>query len=110
MRFLTCLFNCVFQLPDRFKFAPEMEGYIEEFLSSCEDSERQLAVMIGFSTLTNQGNPVFSSSSRVVRHLQPVVLQKYVDWLKDMFLRPDFDCCLDFSSSRQKQNKENANM
>ncbi|KAM8991491.1 myb-binding protein 1A [Ara ararauna] len=98
------------QLPDRFKFAPEMEGYIEEFLSSCDDSERQLAVMIGFSTLTNQGNPVFSSSSRVVRHLQPVVLQKYVDWLKDMFLRPDLDCCLDFSSNRQKQNKENANI
>ncbi|NXD68008.1 MBB1A protein, partial [Eolophus roseicapillus] len=98
------------QLPDRFKFAPEMEGYIEEFLSSCDDSERQLAVMIGFSTLTNQGNPVFSSSSRVVRHLQPVVLQKYVDWLKEMFLRPDLDCCLDFSSNRQKQNKENANI
>ncbi|XP_033924916.1 myb-binding protein 1A [Melopsittacus undulatus] len=98
------------QLPDRSKFAPEMEGYIEEFLSSCDDSERQLAVMIGFSTLTNQGNPVFSSSSRVVKHLQPLALQKYVDWLKDMFLRPDFDCCLDFSSNRQKQNKENANI
>ncbi|XP_010022332.1 PREDICTED: myb-binding protein 1A-like protein, partial [Nestor notabilis] len=98
------------QLPDRFKFAPEMEGYIEEFLSSCDDSERQLTVMIGFSTLTNQGNPVFSSSSRVVRHLQPVVLQQYVGWLKDMFLRPDFDCCLDFCSNRQKQNQENANV
>uniref|UniRef100_A0A8B9FDM5 MYB binding protein 1a n=1 Tax=Amazona collaria TaxID=241587 RepID=A0A8B9FDM5_9PSIT len=98
------------QLPDRFKFAPEMEGYIEEFLNGCDDSERQLAVMIGFSTLTNQGNPVFSSSSRVVRHLQPVVLQKYVDWLKDMFLRPDLDCCLDFSSNRQKQNKENTDL
>ncbi|KFQ69103.1 Myb-binding protein 1A-like, partial [Phaethon lepturus] len=95
------------QLPDRFKFAPEMEGYIDEFLNSCDDPERQLAVVIGFSTLTNQGYPVFSSSSRVVRHLQPVALQKYVDWLKDMFLRPDFDCCLDFSSNRQKQNQEN---
>ncbi|XP_052659771.1 myb-binding protein 1A isoform X1 [Harpia harpyja] len=98
------------QLPDRFKFAPEMEGYIDEFLNSCDDLERQLAVMIGFSTLTNQGYPVLSSSSRVVRHLQPVALQKYVDWLKDMFLRPDFDCCLDFSSNRQKQNQENVNI
>ncbi|NXF29655.1 MBB1A protein, partial [Nyctibius bracteatus] len=98
------------QLPDRFKFAPEMEGYVDEFLSRCDDLERQLAVMIGFSTLTNQGSPVFSSSSRVVRHLQPVALQKYVEWLKDMFLRPDFDCCLDFSSNRQKQNQENVNM
>lgn len=87
-----------------------MEGYIDEFLNSCDDLERQLAVMIGFSTLTNQGYPVFSSSSRVVRHLQPVALQKYIDWLKDMFLRPDFDCCLDFSSNRQKQNQENVNM
>ncbi|KAM6239199.1 myb-binding protein 1A [Spheniscus humboldti] len=98
------------QLPDRFKFAPEMEGYIDEFLNSCDDVERQLAVMIGFSTLTNQGYPVLSSSSRVVRHLQPVALQKYIGWLKDMFLRPDFDCCLDFSSNRQKQTQENLNI
>ncbi|CAM9707312.1 unnamed protein product [Bubo scandiacus] len=98
------------QLPDRFKFAPEMEGYIDEFLSSCDDPERQLAVMIGFSTLTNQGYPVLSSSSRVVKHLQPVALQNYIDWLKDMFLRPDFDCCLDFSSNRQKQNQGNVNI
>ncbi|KFP21103.1 Myb-binding protein 1A-like, partial [Egretta garzetta] len=94
------------QLPDRFKFAPEMEGYVDEFLNRCDDLERQLTVMIGFSTLTNQGYPVLSSSSRVVRHLQPVALQKYVDWLKHMFLRPDLDCCLDFSSNRQKQNQE----
>ncbi|KFP86257.1 Myb-binding protein 1A-like, partial [Apaloderma vittatum] len=98
------------QLPDRFKFAPEMEGYIDEFLNNCDDQERQLAVIIGFSTLTNRGYPVFSSSSRVVGHLQPAALQKYVDWLKDMFLRPDFDCCLDFSSNRQKQNQENGNI
>ncbi|NXX86138.1 MBB1A protein, partial [Urocolius indicus] len=97
------------QLPDRFKFAPEMEGYIDEFLSSCDDPERQMAVMIGFSTLTNQGYPVLSSSSRVVRHLQPVVLHRYLEWLKDMFLRPDLGSCLDFSSNRQKQNKGNVN-
>ncbi|XP_010189976.1 PREDICTED: myb-binding protein 1A, partial [Mesitornis unicolor] len=97
-------------LPDRFKFAPEMEGYVDEFLKSCDDPERQLAVMIGFSTLTNQGYSVFSSSSRVVRHLQPMALQKYIDWLKNMFLRPDLDCCLDFSSNRQKQNQENVNI
>ncbi|XP_068010581.1 myb-binding protein 1A [Melanerpes formicivorus] len=98
------------QLPDRFKFAPEMEGYVDEFLSSCDDLEKQLAVIIGFSTLTNQGYPVFSSSSRVVKHLQPVALQKYVEWLKDMFLRPDLDCCLDFSSNRQKQSREGVNI
>ncbi|XP_027301758.3 myb-binding protein 1A [Anas platyrhynchos] len=97
------------QLPDRFKFAPEMEAYVDAFLNSCDDPERQLAVMIGFSTLTNQGYPVVPSIWRVVRHLQPVALQKYIDWLKDMFLRPDLSCCLDFSTSRQKQNPENVN-
>lgn len=87
-----------------------MEGYIDTFLSGCDDPERQLAVMMGFSTLTNQGKPVLLSTSRVVRHLQAVALQKYICWLKDMFLRPDLDCCLDFSSNRQKQNRENADM
>uniref|UniRef100_A0A8B9QJM8 MYB binding protein 1a n=1 Tax=Apteryx owenii TaxID=8824 RepID=A0A8B9QJM8_APTOW len=98
------------QLPDRFKFAPEMEAYVDAFLNSCDDPEKQLAVMIGFSTLTNQGYPVVPSIWRVVRHLQPVALQKYISWLKDMFLRPDLDCCLDFSTNRQKQNQENVNI
>ncbi|XP_015502293.1 myb-binding protein 1A [Parus major] len=93
-----------------FKFAAEMEGYIDTFLRGCDDPERQLAVMMGFSTLTNQGRPVLLSASRVVRHLQAVALQKYICWLKDMFLRPDLDCCLDFSSNRRKQNRENADI
>jgi len=87
-----------------------MEAYVDKFLTSCDDPERQLAVMIGFSTLTNQGYPVVPSVWRVVRHLQPVALQKYIDWLKDMFLKPDLGCCLDFSTNRQKQNQENKNM
>uniref|UniRef100_A0A8C5X1H0 MYB binding protein 1a n=1 Tax=Malurus cyaneus samueli TaxID=2593467 RepID=A0A8C5X1H0_9PASS len=98
------------QFPQGFKFAAEMEGYIDTFLSSCDDPERQLAVMMGFSTLTSQGKPVMLSTSRVVRHLQTVALQKFINWLKDMFLRPDLDCCLDFSSNRQKQNRENADI
>ncbi|XP_053864584.1 myb-binding protein 1A [Malaclemys terrapin pileata] len=98
------------QLPDRFKFAPEMETYVNSFLEGCDDPEKQLAVMIGFSTLTNQGYPVVPSFWKVVKHLQPAALLKYVDWLKRMFLRPDFDCCLDFTTSRQKQNQEKVNM
>ncbi|NXL13773.1 MBB1A protein, partial [Setophaga kirtlandii] len=98
------------QSPQGFKFAAEMEGYIDTFLSGCDDPERQLAVMMGFSTLTNQGRPVLLSASRVVRHLQAVALQKYISWLKDMFLRPDLDCCLEFSSNRQKQNRQNADI
>ncbi|RLV95852.1 hypothetical protein DV515_00012789 [Chloebia gouldiae] len=93
-----------------FKFAAEMEGYIDTFLSGCDDPERQLAVMMGFSTLTNQGRPVLLSASRVVKHLQAVALQKYISWLKDMFLSPDLDCCLDFSSNRQKQNRQNVDI
>ncbi|NXF83642.1 MBB1A protein, partial [Sclerurus mexicanus] len=96
------------QFPQGHKFAAEMEGYIDKFLSDCDDPDRQLAVVMGFSTLTHQGKPVWLSASRVVRHLQAVALQKYVDWLKDMFLRPDLDCCLDFLGNRQKQNRENA--
>ncbi|KAM7033257.1 myb-binding protein 1A [Acridotheres tristis] len=96
------------QFPQGFKFATEMEGYIDTFLSGCDDPERQLAVMMGFSTLTNQGRPVLLSASKVVRHLQAVALKKYICWLKDMFLRPDLDCCLDFSSNRKKQNRDNA--
>ncbi|XP_056362762.1 myb-binding protein 1A [Oenanthe melanoleuca] len=98
------------QSPQGFKFAAEMEGYIDTFLSGCDDPERQLAVMLGFSTLTNQGKPVLLSASKVVRHLQAVALKKYICWLKDMFLRPDLDSCLDFSSNRQKQNRENADI
>uniref|UniRef100_A0A8C3J0T9 MYB binding protein 1a n=1 Tax=Chrysemys picta bellii TaxID=8478 RepID=A0A8C3J0T9_CHRPI len=98
------------QLPDRFKFAPEMETYVNSFLEGCDDPEKQLAVMIGFSTLTNQGYPVVPSFWKVVKHLQPAALLKYVDWLKRMFLRPDFDCCLDFTTIRQKQNQEKVNM
>ncbi|XP_059721876.1 myb-binding protein 1A [Haemorhous mexicanus] len=98
------------QSPQGFKFVAEMEGYIDTFLSGCDDPERQLAVMMGFSTLTHQGRPVLLSASRVVRHLQVVALQKYICWLKDMFLRPDLDCCLDFSSNRHKQNRQNADI
>lgn len=87
-----------------------METYVDSFLEGCVDPEKQLAVMIGFSTLTNQGYPVVPSFWKVVKHLQPAVLLKYVDWLKRMFLRPDVDCCLDFTTSRQKQNQEKVNM
>ncbi|XP_070305833.1 myb-binding protein 1A-like protein [Salvelinus sp. IW2-2015] len=94
------------QLPDRFKFAPEMETYIGDFLQGCDDPEKQLAVMVAFSLLTNQGYPVVPSFWRVVQHLQPTALQSYVDWLKDMFLNPRLDSCLDFSTRRQKENQE----
>ena len=59
------------QKPDRFKLAPEMDVFVSDFLQGCEDADRQLAVMVGFSSLTNQGNPVLPSVWRVVQHLRP---------------------------------------
>uniref|UniRef100_A0A8C9TZV3 MYB binding protein (P160) 1a n=1 Tax=Scleropages formosus TaxID=113540 RepID=A0A8C9TZV3_SCLFO len=94
------------QLPDRFKFAPEMETRVAEFLTGCSDAEKQLAVMVAFSTLTNQGYPVVPSFWKVVQNLRPAVLRRYVDWLKDTFCRPQLDSCLDFSTRRQRENQE----
>ncbi|XP_051847497.1 myb-binding protein 1A [Antechinus flavipes] len=91
------------QLPSRFKFAPEMEKYVGSFLEGCPDPEKQLAVLVAFSSLTNQGYPVVPSLWPVVRHLQPEALERYCRWLRDMFLRPDLGRCLEFSTSRQKK-------
>lgn len=94
------------QKPDRFKLAPEMEVYVSDFLQGCQDPDKQLAVMVGFSSLTNQGYPVVPSVWRVVQHLQPVALQQYVAWLKKMFLQPQQDELLDVSIHKQKGNRE----
>ncbi|GAA6232071.1 myb-binding protein 1A [Lates japonicus] len=94
------------QKPDRFKLAPEMDVYVSDFLQGCQDSDKQLAVMVGFSLLTNQGYPVVPSVWRVVQHLQPAALQSYVEWLKDTFLQPQLDKLLDFSTRKQKDSQE----
>ncbi|XP_061105815.1 myb-binding protein 1A-like protein [Conger conger] len=94
------------QLPDRFKFSPEMETYVGDFLQGCADPEKQLAVILGFTKLTNQGYPVVPSFWRVVQHLEPSVLRSYVDWLKGMFTHPQLETCLDFSTRRQQENQE----
>ncbi|XP_067864053.1 myb-binding protein 1A-like protein isoform X2 [Heptranchias perlo] len=98
------------QLPDRFRFAPEMEKYVDSFLESTQDPEKQFMVITRFTCLTNQGYPVIPSYWKVVRHLQPSVLLNYVDWLKNMFISPDLDACIDFSTKRQKENKERAGL
>ncbi|XP_060115023.1 myb-binding protein 1A [Heteronotia binoei] len=98
------------QLPDRFKFAPEMEAYVSAFLEGCPDAEKQVAVMVGFSTLTNQGHPIVPTFWKVVRHLLPTALLEYISWLKDMFLDPDLDSCVDFATKRQKQNEKQSHV
>ncbi|KAM6907010.1 myb-binding protein 1A-like protein [Xenentodon cancila] len=92
--------------PDRFKLAPEMDNFVSDFLKGCEDSEKQLAVIVGFSSVTNHGHPAMPSTWRVVQHLQPAALQGYVDWLKDMFLQPQMDKLLDYSTRKQKDKQE----
>lgn len=99
-------FVFVSQKPDRFKLAPEMDVYVSDFLQGCQDPDKQLAVMVGFSSLTNQGYPVVPSVWRVVQHLQPAALQQYVAWLKRMFLQPREDELLDFSTHKQECSQE----
>lgn len=95
------------QKPGRFQLAPEMELHVSDFLQACKEPDRQLAVMVGFSSLTNQGYPVVSSAWRVVQHLQPTVLMKYVDWLKSMFLQPQMDTLLEVSKQKDRQDRQN---
>ncbi|KAM9728168.1 myb-binding protein 1A-like protein [Menidia menidia] len=94
------------QKPGRFRLAPEMEAYVAAFLQGCGDPDRQLAVAVGFSSLTNRGCPVVPSAWRAVQHLQPAALRAYVDWLKGMFLQPRMDELLDFSTRKQKDKRE----
>lgn len=100
------IWNFPSQKPDRFKLAPEMDAYVSDFLKGCQEPDKQLAVMVGFSLLTNRGNPVVSPAWRVVQHLQPTALQQYVAWLKRMFLQPRMDELLDFAAHKQKSNQE----
>ncbi|XP_012736920.2 myb-binding protein 1A-like protein [Fundulus heteroclitus] len=94
------------QRPDRFKLAPEMDGFVSDFLQACRDADKQLVVVVSFSSLTNNGYPVVPSVWRVVQHLEPAALQSYVDWLKKMFLQPQMDQLLDFSTRNQKDKQE----
>uniref|UniRef100_A0A8C9ZCH3 MYB binding protein (P160) 1a n=1 Tax=Sander lucioperca TaxID=283035 RepID=A0A8C9ZCH3_SANLU len=94
------------QVTERFKLAPEMDSYVSDFLAGCQDADRQLAGMVGFSSLINKGSPLMPPVWRGVQHLQPAALQHYVEWLKNMFLKPQLDKLLDCSTRKQKDNRE----
>lgn len=95
------------KLPNQFKFAPEMNEYVGAFLESCRaDPERQLAVVVAFTSVTNQGLPVLPTFWRAVRFLSPPALKGYVAWLRTMFLQPDLDSLVDFSTSNQKKAQD----
>lgn len=82
-----------------------MDVFVSDFLEGCRDSDKQLAVMVGFSSLTNRGYPVVPSVWKVVQHFQPAALQGYVEWLKDIFLQPQLDKLLDISTHKKKDSK-----
>ncbi|XP_078121861.1 myb-binding protein 1A-like protein [Sander vitreus] len=94
------------QKAERFKLAPEMDSYVSDFVAGCQDGDRQLAGMVGFSSLINKGSPLMPPVWRGVQHLQPAALQHYVEWLKNMFLKPQLDKLLDCSTRKQKDNRE----
>uniref|UniRef100_A0A673V5K9 MYB binding protein 1a n=1 Tax=Suricata suricatta TaxID=37032 RepID=A0A673V5K9_SURSU len=95
------------KLPNQFKFAPEMNEYVGAFLEGCrDDPERQLAVVVAFTSVTNQGLPVLPTFWRVVKFLSPSALKGYVAWLRAMFLQPDLDSLVDFSTSNQKKAQD----
>ncbi|XP_036988912.2 myb-binding protein 1A isoform X2 [Artibeus jamaicensis] len=95
------------KFPSQFKFAPEMNEYVGTFLEGCrDDPERQLAVMVAFTSVTNQGLPIVPTFWRVVRFLSGSALKGYVAWLRDMFLKPDLDALVDFSTGNQKKAQD----
>ncbi|XP_007177478.3 myb-binding protein 1A isoform X2 [Balaenoptera acutorostrata] len=95
------------KLPSQFKFAPEMNEYVGAFLKGCQDDpERQLALVVGFTSVTNQGLPVVPTFWRVMQFLSPPALKGYVAWLRDMFLQPNLDSLVDFSTNNQKKAQD----
>ncbi|XP_049326442.1 myb-binding protein 1A-like protein [Astyanax mexicanus] len=96
------------QLPDRFKFSPEMDVLVNSFMQSCKEPEKQLTVVLAFTQLTNQGYPVVPSFWKVLEHMNPTALKTYVEWLKEAFCRPQLDKCLEFSTRKQREGQETA--
>ncbi|KAL1779119.1 myb-binding protein 1A [Sigmodon hispidus] len=90
-----------------FKFIPEITAYVNTFLEGCQDDpKRQFAVIVAFTSITNQGLPVMPTFWRVTRLLSAEALQSYVAWLQDMFLQPDLESLVDFSTAIQKRLQE----
>ncbi|XP_037351256.1 myb-binding protein 1A [Talpa occidentalis] len=95
------------KLPNQSKFGAEMNEYVSAFLQGCpDDPERQLATVVAFTSVTNQGLPVMPTYWRVVQFLSAPALRGYATWLRDMFLRPDLDSLVDFSTNNQKKNQD----
>jgi DNA polymerase phi len=90
--------------PNLFKFIPEISTYLGTFLEECQvDRKQQFTMMLAFMAITNQGLPVMTTSWRVTWFLNSEARQSHVAWLQDMFLQPDLDSLVDFSTSNQRR-------
>ncbi|XP_060738940.1 myb-binding protein 1A-like protein isoform X2 [Tachysurus vachellii] len=96
------------QLPERFKFSPEMDEYVSEFLRSCSDVERQLLVLQAFSQLTHRGAPVVPSFWKVLEYVEPSALKSYTNWLRESFCQPKIPELLEFSTRKQRRTQNAA--
>ncbi|KAG8517114.1 Myb-binding protein 1A [Galemys pyrenaicus] len=95
------------KLPKQSKFGAEMDEYVSAFLKGCpDDPKRQLAAVVAFTSVTNQGLPVMPTYWRVVQFLSAPALRGYVAWLRDVFLQPDLDSLVDFSTHNQKKTQD----
>lgn len=70
---------------------------------SRDDPEKQLAVLVDLTSITNQGLPAIPTFWHVTRFLSPRALQGYVAWLQEMFIQPKLDSLVDFSTGVQKK-------
>ncbi|XP_060763668.1 myb-binding protein 1A-like protein [Neoarius graeffei] len=96
------------QLPERFKFSPEMDECVSVFLRSCSDVEKQLLVLQAFTRLTHRGAPVVPSFWKVLEHVEPSAIKTYTHWLKESFCQPKIPELLEFSTRKQRRNQDSA--
>ncbi|KAI5101710.1 myb-binding protein 1A-like protein [Silurus meridionalis] len=96
------------QLPERYKFSPEMDECVSAFLHSCTDVEKQLLVLQAFSRLAHRGAPVVPSFWKVLEHVEPGALKPYTRWLIERFCQPEIPELLEFSTRKQRRNQDSA--
>ncbi|KAF5888859.1 myb-binding protein 1A [Clarias magur] len=96
------------QLPERFKFSPEMDECVSVFLRSCSDVEKQLLVLQMFTRLAQRGAPVVPSFWKVLEHAQLAALKSYTRWLREQFCQPLVSELLEFTTRKQRRGQDSA--
>ncbi|XP_053337367.1 myb-binding protein 1A-like protein [Clarias gariepinus] len=96
------------QLPERFKFSPEMDECVCVFLRSCSDVAKQLLVLQMFTRLAQRGAPVVPSFWKVLEHAELGALKSYTRWLRERFCQPRVSELLDFTTRKQRCGQDSA--